>query len=145
MQFAAGTVVYVEGAKKRGEIIEGPNRKGEYCVSYGSLSLWVAGKDLRVAKKKDSDERKQAVRASGGGREEEAKIDLHGLKVAEALRVLEQALDRALLQSAHRIEVVHGIGTGAVKTAVHACLKESRYVSRFEVDSSNPGTTWVYL
>ena len=72
-------------------------------------------------------------------------MDLHGLNVAAALRLLEETLDHALVLSTHRLEVVHGIGTGALKTAVHQYLKDSRHVSRFEVDSFNPGTTWVYL
>ncbi|HEY8492433.1 MAG TPA: Smr/MutS family protein [Myxococcota bacterium] len=65
---------------------------------------------------------------SRGGSE---RCDVRGLRVEEAIAELERALDRAALAHRARLEVVHGIGTGALRDAVRAHLAGSPYVERF--------------
>jgi DNA mismatch repair protein MutS2 len=81
----------------------------------------------------------------GGSAAFEPVIDLHGLTRQEAVERIEHALDRALLQNRARIKIVHGIGSGAVKQAVHAYLSSARQVAEFHLDPANAGVTWVYL
>lgn len=73
------------------------------------------------------------------------KIDLHGLTVEEALERVEEAVNQAILFEMGQLQIVHGIGTGRVKKAVHAYLSESPVVEQFKVDTLNPGVTWVYF
>lgn len=72
-------------------------------------------------------------------------IDLHGVTVREAVEQLEKTLDRALLANANQIEIMHGLGTGKVKDAVHKYLSSSRHVKNFRVSINNPGVTIAYL
>ena len=74
-----------------------------------------------------------------------ATVDLHGLTVEDALRVLEKAMDRAIIEGHARMEVVHGIGSGRVRQAVHTYLKGLSIIESFRVDDLNPGVTWVYF
>ena len=144
---AAGTRVMVISTKRVGEVVKGPNRKGEYQISFGNLLVLAAANELQLLS--DRKELRKQKRASAmpviapAGRDRS--VDLHGLTVAEALEKVEKELDRALLGRIYRLQVVHGIGTGAVKNALHSYLKKNSHVSRFEVDSANRGTTWVYL
>lgn len=72
-------------------------------------------------------------------------IDLHGMTAKEAIATLEGTLDRALLADASQIEIVHGLGTGKLKEAVHSYLKASRHVKNFRISINNPGMTIAYL
>jgi len=145
--FKPGTSVKCPAFKGVGEIVSGPNRKGEYSVRLGHLSLWVAGASLTAA---EPERAKQKSAKSLANHEERAavealRIDLHGHKVADALEVLERTIDRAILQNAAKVEIIHGFGTGAVKHAVDEYLASCKHVLRFHVDEKNRGTTWAYL
>jgi DNA mismatch repair protein MutS2 len=51
-------------------------------------------------------------------------IKVVGLRVDEALPVVERALDRAMLTGQERLEIIHGAGTGRLKKAIRDYLKE---------------------
>ncbi len=131
-------------------ILEGPNSKGEYKVALGNLTLLIPGAELKpFTPKKGADpdrgrKVRQALTASDPSGEP-LRVDLHGLQAVPALEALERALDQAILKGNSRIEVIHGIGSGTLKKAVHEYLSRSSHVERYNVDDSNPGTTWVYL
>ncbi len=73
------------------------------------------------------------------------KLDLHGMTVEEALDKVEYTLDRALLNQKTLLEIVHGLGTGKLKNAIHKYLENSDCIESFKLDESNPGRTLVYL
>lgn len=72
-------------------------------------------------------------------------IDLHGLKVHEALPLVQKLIDRALIADYERVSVLHGVGTGALLQAIHKYLKTQSVVSHFHLDENNPGVTWIYF
>lgn len=58
-------------------------------------------------------------------------LDLRGLKVEDALDDLENYLDKASLANLACVTVIHGHGTGALKSAVREFLSTSPYVAKF--------------
>ncbi len=72
-------------------------------------------------------------------------LDLHGQTTADAIELLEQRISGAVMAGMHEIEIVHGVGTGAVRDAVHARLGKLTAVAKFEVKYSNHGVTRVFL
>lgn len=67
------------------------------------------------------------------------RVDVRGLRVDEALRALEQELDRALRSGEDQLLVLHGHGSGALKAAVREHLQRSPYVSRSRPAESHEG------
>jgi len=51
----------------------------------------------------------------------------------------------ALLSGANGIAIIHGIGTGKLKTAVHRYLASLSVVKRFQLEKGNAGTTVAYF
>ena len=47
-------------------------------------------------------------------------LDLRGARVEEALAVLGRYLDDAVLAGLHRVTIIHGLGTGALRDAVRS-------------------------
>ena len=58
---------------------------------------------------------------------------------------LEIALERALRDGHSYIDVIHGIGTGALKKAIAAYAKKSRHVKNLVVKHANDGISRLYL
>jgi DNA mismatch repair protein MutS2 len=56
--------------------------------------------------------------------------DVRGMRVDEALRAVEVELDRATREGDERVHVLHGHGSGALKSAVREHLRRSPYVRR---------------
>ncbi|MBW2619308.1 MAG: Smr/MutS family protein, partial [Deltaproteobacteria bacterium] len=57
-------------------------------------------------------------------------INIIGLRVEEALLVVDKALDDAVLSGIDRLAIVHGLGTGALRRAVREFLVEHPQVRR---------------
>ncbi len=75
-------------------------------------------------------------------------IDVRGQRVDDALRDLEQGLDRHFQADERSIVVIHGHGSGALKAAVRESLQRSPYVASSRPGESHEGgdgTTVVQL
>ena len=130
--------------------MEGPNSKQEYRVAVGNLSVWLPESELKAVTgktKSDPDRKRKLLQAFSSPDSSPAplKLDLHGLTVAQATDALERTIDQAILKGAPRIEVIHGIGSGALKRAVVDYLSKSSHIASFNADERNPGTTWINL
>jgi DNA mismatch repair protein MutS2 len=53
-----------------------------------------------------------------------AKLDLRGARVEDALMVLEARISAVLLAGGDQLEIIHGVGTGALRDAVRRKLRE---------------------
>ncbi len=66
-------------------------------------------------------------------------LDLRGERVEEALDNLEAYLDKASLANLSPVYVIHGHGTGALKSAVRDFISTSPYVAKFRVGEDAEG------
>ena len=66
-------------------------------------------------------------------------LDLRGYRVEDALDDLEEYLDKASLANLSPVYVIHGHGTGALKTAVRDFLIVSPYVAKFRPGEDTEG------
>lgn len=66
-------------------------------------------------------------------------LDLRGKRVEEALDELEAYLDKASLANLSPVYIIHGHGTGALKSAVRDFLSTSPYVAKFRVGEDTEG------
>src|SRR5207249_2831531 len=71
-------------------------------------------------------------------------LDVRGTRAHEAREAVRSFVDDAALAGLTRVRVVHGRGTGAVRTAVRAELDRHPLVERREAESAD-GATVVFL
>ncbi len=71
-------------------------------------------------------------------------LDVRGLRAQETREAVRSFVDAAALAGLERVRVVHGRGTGALRTAVREELASHRLVARQEPDAAN-GATLVVL
>ncbi len=84
--------------------------------------------------------RRKAKQTSSG-----SSLDLHGFSRDAAVAALEQHLSDCVMQGKDSTDIIHGLGSGAVKKAVHDCLARLKIVRSFQILPTNPGCTRVYL
>jgi DNA mismatch repair protein MutS2 len=76
------------------------------------------------------------------------KIDLHGMRVEEALEVTDKFLSDSILAGFHEVYIYHGIGSGRLAGAVKEFLKTHPIVQKFVDAAPNKGgygATIVYF
>lgn len=66
-------------------------------------------------------------------------LDLRGYRVEDALDELEAFLDKASLVNLTPVSIIHGHGTGALKSAVRDFLSSSPYVAKFRAGENTEG------
>ena len=72
-------------------------------------------------------------------------VNLIGMTTDEAVPAMEKYLDDAYLAHLPSVRVVHGRGTGALKTACHKRLKQLKYVKDFRLGEFGEGGTGVTI
>ena len=112
------------------------NKDGSLQLQAGILKISAKQEEVRVVEgetQTQKETRKIIARAEHTLRTAAvpSQIDLRGMMTDEAVANLERFLDTAMMGKLETITIVHGKGTGAVRSAVRTYLKRSRYVKSF--------------
>ncbi len=75
----------------------------------------------------------------------EARIDLRGMRMGEAILSLQTFLDRALMSSTRTVVVLHGKGDGILRQAVLRKLKEYRDISNIRHPKETEGGNGITM
>jgi len=134
-EIAVGATVHVAHLGRSAVIVEGP-LKGKVRVAAGALKLWVDVSELRSASKERAPERASAaetlvlpVSKAPSLPTADNTLDVRGMRVDDALALLEAFLDRMFGAGEATAYVLHGVGSGALRDAVRQQLREhTRYV-----------------
>ncbi|MGN0984974.1 MAG: endonuclease MutS2 [Candidatus Enterenecus sp.] len=136
----AGDTVELVKTGTQAEVVA-VNRDGTLQLQAGILKLKARQDEVRVleevtARKKQSEKDKKRHAAAAVQRPvrlaaAKAELDLRGMMVDEALGAVDLFLDSALMGKLETVTIIHGKGTGALRKAVRAHLKQSRYVKDF--------------
>ena len=66
-------------------------------------------------------------------------LDIRGYRVQDALELLEEFLDKASLNNMTPIYIIHGHGSGALKSSVRDYISSSPYVAKYRPGESVEG------
>lgn len=66
-------------------------------------------------------------------------LDLHAFRPAEVASLLDEYFAECLRRGLREVRVVHGKGTGTLRTTVHACLRRSPAVTGFRLGDEHSG------
>ncbi len=138
--FRVGESVRLRDGKEIGEIVELSGSKA--LVAWGPAKLRVSVAELCPAEK-------AATGATGSTErndfadEGKNEIDLRGLLGAEAIAQAQSFLDKAYVAGLHRVDIIHGKGTGALRSHVASMLKEYPHIRSFRLGEWNEGGTGV--
>lgn len=72
-------------------------------------------------------------------------IDLRGMESIEAVAAAEQFLDNAVMAKLSPVTIIHGKGTGALRTAIHQMLRRNKHVRSFRLGVFGEGESGVTI
>ncbi len=127
--FAVGDRVWVRPLQMEGEILSLEGEEADVQVGRWRLRMALADLERRERPRPASPE---PAPAPPRPPEVALHLDLRGMRVEEALPLLEKFLDDAFLAGMPFVRIIHGKGTGALRRAVRERLKTHPHVERFE-------------
>ncbi len=150
-QIKVGDSVKILSMGLKGTVSSLPDHKGNVFVQCGIMRSQANIKDL-VLIEDETPPGLSALQKSHTSKVKMSKalnisseINLLGRTVDEALAELDKYLDDAYLSHLTTVRVVHGKGTGALRSAVHSHLKRIKYVKSYRLGEYGEGDAGVTI
>ena len=129
-----------------------PDAKGNLFVQCGILRSQVKLNDLLLINEDAPLAGNKRLNKTGAGKIKMSKsasispeINLIGKTTDEAIALLDKYLDDAYISHLPSVRIVHGKGTGALRTAVHNYLKRTKYVKSYHLGEFGEGDAGVTI
>ncbi len=148
--FKLGDTVNVLTLGLKGTISSLPNAKGDCTVQMGILNSQVNIKDLELVDEEVITAPTLTKTQSGKIKMSKSMsihpdINVIGKTVDEALPEVDKYLDDAYLAHLPRVTIIHGVGTGALRTAIHNHLRKCKYVKSYRLGEFGEGGIGVTI
>ncbi len=145
-----GDSVQLIDVGSKGKVISDADKKGRYQIQSGYMKIWVEESNLRLLDNHSGTNKQtvgKATRTVKNKVERDAKteIDLRGYTVDEALMDLDMFIDNAVMTNVNVISIIHGKGTGVLRTAVQAHLKKHKSIKSFRLGVFGEGESGVTI
>ncbi len=138
-----GDTVMIKDLNQGVTVLQPPDKNGNVYVKMGLINTRVKKDRLAVYDKNLSTKIILPTRYTQNFElkkyELSATLDLRGHRVEDALDELEGYLDEASLANLTPVYIIHGHGTGALKSAIRDFLTTSPYVAKFRPGGSTEG------
>ncbi|HAP65076.1 MAG TPA: hypothetical protein DCR93_38225 [Cytophagales bacterium] len=148
-----GDSVRIKGQTAVGEVLAIRGKDAEIQIGLLKSTLKLNRLEKISRREARKEEKAVATRVSGFNINEKRaefspNLDLRGQRASEALSLVDQFLDEALLHSMSELRILHGKGDGILRDLVRNTLRKTKFVDRFEdehADRGGAGVTIVHL
>ena len=146
-----GDTVLIVDIDKTATVLEVPDKSGNVLVQAGIMKTRVPVSNLRLDEKAKKPKLNGAsirtISSNKGAKTARGmmELDLRGQTVEEALMELDMFISRSLLSHIEQVTIIHGKGTGALRSAVHNYLKHCKQVKSFRLGVYGEGETGVTI
>ena len=125
------------------------NKDGSYELQAGIMKLTAKSNEIYLIEQQNPYKQKVA-RPAHSGREMKtaafaSEVDLRGMDTVEAICVLDRYLDEAMRSNLQSVRIIHGKGTGALRSAVQQSLRKNRFVKTFRLGVYGEGEDGVTI
>lgn len=141
-----GMNVFIIPLSKEGTIITLPNSSSEVEVQIGMLKTNISIDKLMKISNKNTSKPKTNIPKNAAINKSKSispEINVIGLNVEEANLIIDKYLDDANLAKLETVRIVHGKGTGKLRTGIHAFLRTHPHVKSFRIGSFGEGEMGV--
>lgn len=144
-----GDTVLIADIGNEATVVTLKDKKGLVTVQMGTMKTRVKEESLRLLEKKAKTEKKRSVitgkTESRMNMEAKTSVDLRGMTVEEGIMELDRYIDHALRMGINEFTVIHGKGTGVLRSAVREYLKKSKFVKTSRLGTFGEGEDGVSI
>ncbi len=124
------------------------NKDGTYQLQAGILKLSAKSDEIYLLENENL--YKNKGRPAHSGREMKvsaisSEVDLRGMDSVEAVCALQLYLDNAMRSRVSPVRIIHGKGTGTLRSAVHQELRKNKFVKSFRLGVYGEGEDGVTI
>lgn len=120
--FAVGMDVYAGPSKREGRIVRTAG-KGKWVVAIGPMKFTLSEKDLKaVPKSSKQDYASVSVSYQTSSVAPKPIVDVRGFTLGQALSVISNQIESALVHSVGGFSIIHGMGEGILAKGIHEYL-----------------------
>lgn len=147
----AGDTVHCKTLAQTGTVISPKDSRGMVEVQLGFLKTRIPQDSLVLVNKSAENKNKKPVAKRQTRFEQKVssavnnKLDLRGKTVEEALEETDLFLDRAILDGLGEVTIVHGKGTGALRSAVQSYLRKNKRIKSYRLGVYGEGEDGVTI
>ena len=140
-----GDEVEILNLKTRGVVLSAPDAKGEVQLQAGIVKLKAHISQLRLVKEEPAKKQKSSFHAETGAmtRTVPMECDVRGMALDEAIPVVDQYLDEAVMASLTEVSIIHGKGTGVLRSGIQQHLRRHPHVKSFRLGVYGEGESGV--
>ena len=147
-----GDTVLLVNLNTKATVVTAPDARGECTVQAGALKLKANMADMRTARpdKPEKPRGRQPAKGNGGGayvniapRAVQTECDVRGMNLEEALAEVDAFLDSALINKLSQVYIIHGKGTGTLRSGIQQHLKRYGAVKSFRLGKYGEGEDGV--
>ncbi len=144
-----GDRVYIHSLAQSGTVTAIPDSSGNVMIKTGIMKVKIGIEDLSLDTE-DEKPKQQAKKYAAGFKNTKARdispqVDLRGLMALEAIDKLDKYLDDAYLAGLNQVTIIHGKGTGALRSAVQDYLRTNRRVKSYRAGLYGEGEAGVTI
>lgn len=144
-----GDTVLIFDIDKQATVLQLPEGNSKnVLVQAGIIQTRVPVSNLRLVGEIKEKTTRRTVTRNVAGRSQarvQTELDLRGQTTEEALMNVDQFIDSALLTGIEQLTIIHGKGTGALRTAVQQHLKHHPSVRSFRLGTFGEGESGVTI
>lgn len=148
-QVMPGQMVYIPNLRQKGQVLEKPDNNNEVLIQAGILKISVPLAEIRLIDETRKPEHFHKTIQGSFGLDKtvtlRSEIDLRGKLVEESLILLDKYLDDAVLTGINQVSVIHGKGTGALRSGIHQFLQKHRHVAEYRLGEFGEGDSGVTI
>ncbi|MEK4296967.1 endonuclease MutS2 [Paenibacillus sp. FSL R5-0914] len=141
-----GDEVKVDSLNQKGFVVELSGSK-EALVQFGIMKMKVSLDDLELLSSKAASVPTPLRQATTVKRSRDENIrrelDLRGTNLEEAIMETDRFIDEAFLGNLGQISIIHGKGTGVLRTGIQEYLRKHRHVKSYRLGNYNEGGAGV--
>lgn len=126
-------------------ILSEPDSKGEVQVEAGIMKINVKLKELRKVKETKQEKKIRKREAKLNLKQVSSSVDLRGMDSIEATMVADKYLDDAAIAGLGEVTLVHGKGTGVLRSAIADMLRKHPHVKRHRLGVYGEGGNGVTI
>ena len=140
--------VYITNLKQNGIVISNINKNNEVQVQIGLIKTSININYLEPAKKLQNDLTVSPLKSNNRilkTKNISSEINVIGLNVEEAIPIVDKFIDDCILAKLDTARIVHGKGTGKLRSGIHSFLKKHPKIESFRVGTYGEGEMGVTI
>lgn len=140
-----GETVLIVNLNQKGTVITPPDKNGEALIQAGIMKVNIHMSNLKRVEAPKAEPKKAGFGRIGKEKSSHisTEIDLRGMSLDDAIENVDKYLDDASISGLHEVMIIHGKGTGVLRSGIHQYLRNNPHVKGYRLGKFGEGENGV--